>query len=162
MSHDKLSYKSRIETDQVVSYLEELTEGLRNGRVRIADGGHALTLNVADPIEMEVRADKEKKSESVDIHLRWPHLPDRNGLDLQIGSLEEESHTQKNGASGHSRSARSGSQSRSSGSGSRSSSGKKSRKSGRSSNSGSSRSKSKSTSKSRSKSGGRKKSKSSS
>lgn len=139
MSHPKLQYKGRTDKKEVLSYLEEFIDGLRKGSVHMEESERSLLLHPAEPVDISIKADQGKDSESFNLRLTWPRLQ-REMDNLVIGTEPD------SGSNGHGRKqTRSGSSTRKKSNRSASKSG-----SGKSSNKNKSRSSSKKSSRGRS------------
>jgi amphi-Trp domain-containing protein len=71
-SDQKVKFKTRGDTLEIVTYLEALMSGLRDGRIEIAQASDRLTLTVGSPIKFEVSAQKKLRRERICVELSWP------------------------------------------------------------------------------------------
>ena len=70
-----MSYKALLETEQAVSYLEELVRSLRKGVVYIRHGEDQIELTPGDALEIELEASAKKGKQKVSLELSWRLIP---------------------------------------------------------------------------------------
>jgi amphi-Trp domain-containing protein len=75
-SERNVSYKSAIDVDQAVTYLEELARSMRKGTVYIRHGDEEIELLPADGMGFELEASEKKGKQKLSIELSW-----RRGID---------------------------------------------------------------------------------
>lgn len=71
MSDNGISFKSYLERDQVISYLEDLCQSLKSGKLYIKRGDKGVELSPADSIEMELEVAEKKGKQKLAIELSW-------------------------------------------------------------------------------------------
>lgn len=81
-----VAYRSRLETEQVVALLEDITAGLKNGSVQLQHDGQQLSISPSDVVSVRVRARQTHKSEKLSIRVGWPRDVAADTEDIQISS----------------------------------------------------------------------------
>ena len=75
------------QTDELVALLEQLTEGLRNGKLDLSAGTEHISLMPQSPIFVEVEAESSMQDQEFKLLVRWNHqLPTLGALNLRIES----------------------------------------------------------------------------
>lgn len=67
----RVEFESRMELEQVVSYLESLLDGLRSGTLHVEHESSAVTLHPHSPVKVEVEAKQKEDKESIEIEIKW-------------------------------------------------------------------------------------------
>ncbi len=70
-SKQKISFDSRMDRAEAVTYFEAIVAGLKSGRVEFRQGDDELVLNVGEEVEVAVKASKKGEKEKVSFSLEW-------------------------------------------------------------------------------------------
>ena len=70
-SKQKISFGSRMDRAEAVTYFEAIVAGLKSGRVEFRQGDDELVLNVGEDVEVAVKASKKGEKEKVSFSLEW-------------------------------------------------------------------------------------------
>ncbi|MCA9771159.1 MAG: amphi-Trp domain-containing protein [Myxococcales bacterium] len=73
MSGDKNSFehKSLQDADSIVQYLNEISEGIRNGHLALANGGDEVVLEPHGLIKLSIKASRKKDRGKLTVKLAW-------------------------------------------------------------------------------------------
>ncbi|TVQ97317.1 MAG: amphi-Trp domain-containing protein [Desulfovibrionales bacterium] len=71
MSKKEVKLKGVMETSQVVTYLEDLIAGLKEGTICVRQGEEFVTLCPDQKVDMEVKASAKKGKEKFEMELSW-------------------------------------------------------------------------------------------
>ena len=83
------------QTDELVAMLEQLTEGLRNGKLDLSAGAEHISLVPQTPVFVEVEAESSMQDQEIKLLIRWNHqLPTLGALNLTIESAAPASETE--------------------------------------------------------------------
>ncbi len=77
----KIKFESVMQRGEAVAYFGALVDGLRHGRLQFRRGDENLSLNPADEVSVEVKAQKKGDKERVSFELEWKLEP-RERLDV--------------------------------------------------------------------------------
>lgn len=77
---------------ELVSYLEALVNGLREGRVYLQQGEQSVDLCPSQSVTLEIEAKQKKDKDKISIEMSWRRNPVREGRspELQISSHQGE------------------------------------------------------------------------
>lgn len=70
-SKQKISFDSRMDRAEAVTYFEAIVAGLKSGRVEFRQGEDELVLSVGEDVEVAVKASKKGEKEKVSFSLEW-------------------------------------------------------------------------------------------
>ena len=85
-SKKKMRIDSVMELTKAITYLENLVESIKAGRVEVQTGDETITLNPAQVVEFEMELSRKKDKEKMSFEMSWkkdPRLDEET--DLQIG-----------------------------------------------------------------------------
>lgn len=71
MGKNKISLDGSMELAQVITYLEDVLQGLKAGTVHVQLGGETVTLYPASVVECEMELAQKKDKEKISIELSW-------------------------------------------------------------------------------------------
>ncbi|MBD3403163.1 amphi-Trp domain-containing protein [candidate division GN15 bacterium] len=71
MSKKEVSFKGRLEQQQVMAYLNELVTGLKTGTVYVQNGDGYVSLSPGRLINIEIEAVEKKDKEKLVIEMTW-------------------------------------------------------------------------------------------
>ncbi|WP_052812944.1 amphi-Trp domain-containing protein [Desulfonatronum thioautotrophicum] len=91
MSKKEVKLKGVMETSQVVTYLEDLVAGLKEGTICVRQGEEFVTLCPDQMVDVEVKATAKKGKEKFEMELSWYREPaDEESQLITISSEEPE------------------------------------------------------------------------
>ena len=85
MIKDKVKAKGTVELQRAISYLEDILQGMKEGRVVVNHDGQAVTFNPADAVEMEIEAEHKDGKQELSFELKCresPHFREMTGLTI--------------------------------------------------------------------------------
>lgn len=89
MSKQKVKAKGTVEMEEVISYLEELLNSMKSGRVTLERGGDQIALTTGSAAELEIEAEQEEGKQELSFELKWKEgLESGRKFDLKISSEE--------------------------------------------------------------------------
>ena len=71
MKKEQIRVESVFDTEKAVSYLSDIVSKLRDGRITIEHGEHALTLEPHDPVTVKIKASRKPGKESISLKISW-------------------------------------------------------------------------------------------
>lgn len=71
MGSQGVKFEGSLETRQVISFLDDLVKGLRDGRICVQERDRFVVLSPVDVINVEIEAEQKKGVESLSIELTW-------------------------------------------------------------------------------------------
>lgn len=71
MGAKELTFKSSMQIDKVIDYIESILESLQNRTLCIQKGDEYITLTPADSLSLEVEAESKSDKEKIAIKLSW-------------------------------------------------------------------------------------------
>ena len=92
MGKKEVTYKSRVDWEKALGYLDELLAGLKSGTVYVQNGREYVALHPGGPIDLEVAAVEKKGKQRVSIELGWlsQEEPTEPQPELKITTSEPE------------------------------------------------------------------------
>jgi len=90
MEKKEISLKDRVDSKEVVNYLEDIIAGLNTGTLCIQSGCESITLKPSTTIQFEIEASTKKDKGKLNIELSWSAEKMINSQDLKIMSSEPE------------------------------------------------------------------------
>ena len=87
MGKQEISMEKTMTTKDVIAYLEQVVEGLKNGQLIVQKDDRILLLNPPAIMEVEVEAKQKKNKEKFSLELSWKtDMETESGDSLIIGS----------------------------------------------------------------------------
>jgi amphi-Trp domain-containing protein len=86
METNKVELKQVQKIDEVVSYLEGLLKGFKEGKIVVRQGESFVCLTPAEQVEIEVTAKKKKDKEKFSLELSWRAACDSEADPVSITS----------------------------------------------------------------------------
>lgn len=87
----RVSFEDEVDLEQVVEYLGELLEGLRERRIEIERPGGHVTIHPAGRITMKVKVRQKRDREAVSVELRWrTAAPAENKKRFRVSTTDPE------------------------------------------------------------------------
>ncbi|MFP4084463.1 MAG: amphi-Trp domain-containing protein [Desulfonatronovibrio sp.] len=92
MSKKEIKIKGVMESDSVISCLEDIIAGIKEGKINIKSENQHISLAPAQAMKMEIKAKSGKDKEKLEIELSWKHDQETamKPVDIYISSQEEE------------------------------------------------------------------------
>jgi amphi-Trp domain-containing protein len=95
MTKNKVKAKGTVEFRRAVGYLEDVLEGMKNGRIVVRQGDQSVTFRHVDALEMEIEAKEKAGKQELSMEMTWrepPHVGEMAGLTITSEeSVSEES-----------------------------------------------------------------------
>ena len=87
MSKQQLKHDSLQDKDSIRAYLEQVIQGLENGRIRFSNGDDVFELEPEALIHLQLNATRSKDQQQLNIKLSWDRNPkkDNKAEKLTIG-----------------------------------------------------------------------------
>lgn len=67
----RVSFEEELDLSQVIEYVEELLDGLRERRISVKRGGTSVTIRPGRTITMKVKVRRKRDREAILLELRW-------------------------------------------------------------------------------------------
>lgn len=91
MKDSKLSHQERMKREDLITYLEDLTRSIRDGRIVIEKSGRFLSLVLPSTVQMELEAKTKKDKGELSIEISWKNeIEVPSSSVLRISSVEPE------------------------------------------------------------------------
>ncbi|MGB6067471.1 MAG: amphi-Trp domain-containing protein [Desulfomonilaceae bacterium] len=89
MSKNKVKAKGFVELQEAIGYLENILQGMKDGRVVVNQGDQSVTFQAADAMEMEIEAKHKDGKQELSLELKWRERQHVGGMEgLTISSQE--------------------------------------------------------------------------
>jgi len=89
MSKNKVKAKGTIELQRAIGYLEDILQGMKEGKVVVHHGDQSVAFHPVDAVEMEIEAEHEDGKQELSLELKWRESPRfREMTGLTISSQE--------------------------------------------------------------------------
>jgi amphi-Trp domain-containing protein len=89
MKANKISHHQRMKREDLVCYLEDLTESIRTGKIVIERNGQFVSLMPPDTVSVELAARMKKDKGELSIEISWKKPSDEPGSPPLIISSDE-------------------------------------------------------------------------
>ncbi len=91
MKDSKLGHQERMKREDLITYLENLTNSIRDGRIVIEKSGRFLSLVLPSMVQMELEAKTKKDKGELSIEISWKNEIEVPSISvLRISSVEPE------------------------------------------------------------------------
>ena len=93
MTKNKMKAKGTVELQRAIGYLEDILEGMKNGRVVMHRGDQSITFHPVDAVEMEIEAKEKEGKQELSVEMTWresPHMREMAGLTISSGESKSE------------------------------------------------------------------------
>lgn len=75
MTKNKVEAKGTVEFQRAIGYLEDILEGMKNGRVVVRQGDQTVTFRPVDAVEMEIEAKEKDNKQKLSVEMTWRESP---------------------------------------------------------------------------------------
>jgi len=90
MSKHEIEFKTLVDKDEAIAYLEKLVQCLKAGKVVIERGGNFISISPEEKISFELECSQKKDKEKISFELSWnPTPPDPDPEDRLNISFNE-------------------------------------------------------------------------
>jgi len=96
MGKKELCVSESMSLENVISYLEDLVNTLKNGKICVQRGEELLSLTPASVIDFELEGTVKKDKEKIKLELSWKHeKKEEDTPELKISSVEGQKETEE-------------------------------------------------------------------
>lgn len=89
MTKNKVDAKGTVGLDKAIGYLEDILEGMKNGRIVVRQGDRIVTFQPVNDVEMEIEAKEKDGRQKFSMEMTWSeHARARELSGLSISSEE--------------------------------------------------------------------------
>jgi amphi-Trp domain-containing protein len=85
MTKNKVEAKGTVEFDRAIGYVEDILEGMKNGRIVVRQGDRTVTFHSVDNVEMEIEAKEKDGKQKLCLEMIWrerAHAGEMGGLTI--------------------------------------------------------------------------------
>jgi amphi-Trp domain-containing protein len=93
MTKNKMKVKGSVELQRAIGYLEDILEGMKNGKVVMHRGDQSITFHPVDAVEMEIEAKEKEGKQELSVEMTWResvHAGEMGGLTISSEESKSE------------------------------------------------------------------------
>ncbi|MGO9566760.1 MAG: amphi-Trp domain-containing protein [Desulfomonilaceae bacterium] len=85
MPKNKVEAEGTVELQRAIGYVEDILEGMKNGRIVVRQGDQTVTFRPVDGVEMEIQAKEKEGKQELSVEMTWresTHVREMAGLTI--------------------------------------------------------------------------------